>query len=791
MAARLCKSAPAGRANENLYADEAVTAPGAAAAGAQRSAARPILLARRGGANPERALLQAPFGRQRARKMIRAFSFPVSPERSRLRGWLEGTLAGLCELHLLRDRQERRVRQALQMALESPTKPGEGEAGGAGIGLGREGSAPEDQLDALPGMMWELEQQLGLLRLYPEKTCGEVAETDSWPSSGFYEGPQSVVASDSPASGFGDSMCSFPSASGSYSRIGRPESRLGFASERPKSVGEVTNSGKDGARRSTVPRSFSAPYSSSSQDYSAEPLSTRYPPDPFLYPSPLHAVALQNPLIRSHLYEDPAFSSDPSPALAYPADPEGGLEAYGDEFQFYSEAASHCHKVENYISRLIRRRSQLLRGSKPRTSLGSEAPSSKAGGAVGRQNSLCKRPSELLPPPGDRKHPPSMERGSSTPSPCGHEGGASAAAGRIWSSWDAAAERTLAAKAIAAEDSSPPPSGFKKPPKLQALAARRPPSVDQYEAVYPSSPLLDREEEPSQGNGQETVPYEAEEGTCLLVKAQYIPAQHLPRAQQAHRPGKKKPPPLAKGRSVELSPERTPLLLREQRPPRVSAATKKCRFTEDGGEAAGRKGSGRKSSPRSRKAARSQSENSLLNKPGAKYGTAEREEAALKPSRPRRPHGHAGSGYRKWRSTAEICQEEPSPGSVAEPRRSPQGASPVGYTYPGSDSECSAEQARQAPMCRLEEGLAYGESESSLSDGDSPPAYSSGASSDTDESGGLVWPQQLSPQLVSASGPGKAVGGQPKVFVKIKASHALKKKIMRFRSGSLKVMTTV
>lgn len=71
-------------------------------------------------------------------KMIRAFSFPVSPERSRLRGWLEGTLAGLCELHLLRERQERRVRQALRIAAESPSKQSDGEAGGE--------TAPEDQL---------------------------------------------------------------------------------------------------------------------------------------------------------------------------------------------------------------------------------------------------------------------------------------------------------------------------------------------------------------------------------------------------------------------------------------------------------------------------------------------------------------------------------------------------------------------------------------------------------------------------------------------------------------------
>uniref|UniRef100_A0A8D2Q6J2 Dishevelled binding antagonist of beta catenin 3 n=1 Tax=Varanus komodoensis TaxID=61221 RepID=A0A8D2Q6J2_VARKO len=174
--------------------------------------------------------------------MIRAFSFPSSPERGRLRGWLEGTLAGLCELHLLRERQERRVRQALRLAAESPSKAGDGEAG---LGCPLLLASPRVNLsvlpvlqDALPGLMWELEQQLGLLRLCPEKPSGEATETDSWPSSGFYEGPQSAIASDSPASCFGDSSFSFPSASGSYSRIGRPESVFGYASERPKSVGE-------------------------------------------------------------------------------------------------------------------------------------------------------------------------------------------------------------------------------------------------------------------------------------------------------------------------------------------------------------------------------------------------------------------------------------------------------------------------------------------------------------------------------------------------------------------------
>uniref|UniRef100_A0A674JYH9 Dishevelled binding antagonist of beta catenin 3 n=1 Tax=Terrapene triunguis TaxID=2587831 RepID=A0A674JYH9_9SAUR len=537
--------------------------------------------------------------------------------------------------------------------------------------------------DALPGLMWELEQQVGGLRLSQLTSL-----------AGFYEGASSAVASDSPASGFGDSS-GFPSVSGSCSRIGQAESRGSYASERPKSVGD---SGKDSAGWGMVPRSYSAPYSSS-QDYPSEP-PPRLPPrdslDPFLYPSPLHAVAMQNPLLRGRLYDATPFS----PGLAYGAD---------------------------YISRLIRRRSQLARGGKPRTSLNAEPPAK----AVARQNSFCKRPSELLGPQADRKHPPAMERGSSTPSPCGYEGGAGAAA-RIWSSWDAA-----------------------------ALAHLRPAlSVDHYE----------------EGPGEDG-----------MVKAQYIPAQQPPRAQQAHRGAKKKPPPLTKGRSVELSPERAPVTPRER--PRAAAMPKKCRFTEEGGEVpGGRRASARKGSPRGKKAARSQSENSLLNKPGAsgtKYHTVERDEVVLKPSRQRRPHPGA-AGYRKWRSTAEISGGRG--GAVRAPPRPPRN---VLYGYAGSDSECSGGRgggARRAPVCRLEEGLAYGDSESSLSEGGSP-AFSTG-SSDTDESSGLVWPQQLSPQLVASAGPGQA-GGRPKVFVKIKASHALKKKIMRFRSGSLKVMTTV
>uniref|UniRef100_A0A7N4NLK7 Dishevelled binding antagonist of beta catenin 3 n=1 Tax=Sarcophilus harrisii TaxID=9305 RepID=A0A7N4NLK7_SARHA len=172
--------------------------------------------------------------------MIRAFSFPVSPERGRLRGWLEGSLAGLCELHWLRERQEFRVRQALRLG--QPLATGAGPAGAEALGeddgeedddeaaARRAAAALEEQLEALPGLMWELGQHLGELSL-----DAEGLEEDVGLSSGFYEGP-SPTGPDSPPSTFGGD--SGFSGSGSYSRLGPSEPRGVFASKRPKSLGK-------------------------------------------------------------------------------------------------------------------------------------------------------------------------------------------------------------------------------------------------------------------------------------------------------------------------------------------------------------------------------------------------------------------------------------------------------------------------------------------------------------------------------------------------------------------------
>nr|XP_006208754.1 dapper homolog 3 [Vicugna pacos] len=191
--------------------------------------------------------------------MIRAFSFPVSPERGRLRGWLEGSLAGLCELHWLRERQEYRVQQALRLA-----QPGMGGAEAEdeedadededAAAARRAAAALEEQLEALPGLIWDLGQQLGDLSL---ESGG--LEQESGRSSGFYEDPSSTGGPDSPPSTFcGDSGFS---GSGSYGRLGPSEPRGIYASERPKSLGDASPSAHEAVgARAAVPRSFSAPY---------------------------------------------------------------------------------------------------------------------------------------------------------------------------------------------------------------------------------------------------------------------------------------------------------------------------------------------------------------------------------------------------------------------------------------------------------------------------------------------------------------------------------------------------
>ncbi|KAF3848222.1 hypothetical protein F7725_021250 [Dissostichus mawsoni] len=197
----------------------------------------------------------------------------------------------------------------------------------------------------------------------------------------------------------------------------------------------------------------------------------------------------------------------------------------------------------------------------------------------------------------------------------------------------------------------------------------------------------------------------------------------------------------------------------------------------------------------SSKTSRSQSENSLLGQrllPERRYSTTERHQGKTdQNTRVPGPQGGVGNESRRWCSNLELSQDEGEE-AAAGIRRALRKA-----------RHCSHSQQQdfqqRAPLCRGEEGYnGPAESESSMSEVYSPA--SSSLSSDSDDFGGLVWPQQLPPRLASSSSSSSPlpkttatanVNVQPKAFVKIKASHALKKKILRFRSGSLKVMTTL
>ncbi|XP_072285977.1 guanine nucleotide-binding protein G(I)/G(S)/G(O) subunit gamma-8 isoform X2 [Pyxicephalus adspersus] len=177
-----------------------------------------------------------------------------SIDRGRLRQLLRGSVAGLCELRLLRERQEVRVRRALR--------------GG------------ED----LDRQLWELERQLGELRLR--------AETDSQSELDANKSESCDVFTDRPP------------------RAGQTEARMHYANERPKSAGDLvvgSQHPRSSSSRLLVPRSMSAPYPSPSSP----------PPPPARraegYILSLLRRQLRTPYMRSVSAERPAPPPPPPP----------------------------------------------------------------------------------------------------------------------------------------------------------------------------------------------------------------------------------------------------------------------------------------------------------------------------------------------------------------------------------------------------------------------------------------------------------------------------------------------
>ncbi|KAM3868973.1 uncharacterized protein ACN63O_006339 [Diretmus argenteus] len=676
--------------------------------------------------------------------MFPGFSIPMKAERSRNKERLEASLAGLCELELLKQRQECRVLSALclgdspvpgrpawaalrpaRCATDAPNGGASDDYGDCGVRLQTSG------LQCTPwGIMACLQQQVAELKVNTE-----------------------AKSVDSPAD--------------------LEDSRL--------SPGEVLVANRDGPPESgyhpMVPHSFS-------------------PPCPSL--------------------EGTERAGETETGETWILDMKDGDPTEED----YQQA----QKVETYIFGLIQRRALPPRPSKPRTSLSHDARAV----SVARQSSLCRKEDQHSPKQVSIQgmtELPTPSQGSEGPLP------------QAFHSLDQ--ERYLGTGFI--EDSPPPyqhlqqsaqhqPGLYPRPRQPSLAKTPRSTSLD-----YPSCRVLQAHQDSSNSepdSPQHFHSYPPPSPLSLphqpspdeqLVNAEYIPAQpcrastrtsahhhsNCPRGSGGPKPSRSTYSPERGHQHQEQQPTAPQIQHSRSR-----GGPKKCRLNEDRGGAARKPG---------KKACRSQSENSLQRVPERKYNTVERDGGGSgsggggsrsSQSKGKKPQQGSG-GYRRWRSTLELSQDEadqpPVQATVQPPAASSQREhcarrtrksrpTHTSYAYPPHHNHHHHHQhieyqleRDQVPLCQPNEDYPHpgqGESESSTSEADSPD--SSSLSSDSDESGGLVWPQQLPPQLslpTPPAPPGAPL--QPKAFVKIKASHALKKKILRFRTGSLKVMTTV
>ncbi|XP_065603828.1 dapper homolog 1 isoform X4 [Cyrtonyx montezumae] len=718
-------------------------------------------------------------------------------ERQRTRERLEATLAGLGELEYLRQRQELLVKSLL-LRRAPGAQGGRGEQQGEGpppprsleekfleeniLLLRRQLNCLRRRDAGLLNQLQELDKQISDLRLDVEKTTDEHLETDSRPSSGFYE------LSDG--------------ASGSLSN-----SSNSVFNVHPKYQCDLVS--KNGS-------------------------------DVYRYPSPLHAVAVQSPMFLLPVTENPQreeerLGCDITDVCAGSETDSGkATDAFLPPGSWPASCPSASKRIDGYILSLVQRKTHSVRTNKPRTSLNADPTKGilrhgsmcvrQAAGAVSHSNvvnlksakqvslpssgaaasentapsPLKQRPREasgeqlegrkaLLPaafPPSElqSKHQP---RGAKAVPPelNRHAVAATGDVPKESGQHFAASPKESPGKPVVLQ----PETRVSQPPKKVLLKGSS-------QAAHSSSPPV--EERPaldfkSEGSSSQSL----DDG--LLVNAQYIPAQQqsvklhkgtrnvkiLKSSALKHRPH------LANGL------ENAAQALREKGKP----VGKKCRFPDELDTNKKLK----KPSSRGKRGGGLQPEAGLqgraagLHKSVVRSHGHGREVVVAKPK-------HKRADYRRWKSSAEISYEE----ALRRARRNRRDGVGVyaqvplpyvsPYAYVASDSEYSAEceslfhstvvdtsedeQSNYTTNC-------FGDSESSLSEVEF--VGESTTTSDSDESGGLIWSQFVQTLPIQTVTAPELHENAAKAFVKIKASHNLKKKILRFRSGSLKLMTTV
>ncbi|KAM6068223.1 dapper homolog 1 isoform 2-T2 [Theristicus caerulescens] len=760
-------------------------------------------------------------------------------ERQRTRERLEATLAGLGELEYLRQRQELLVKSLLLRRGEGKPQGGRGEAAGEGqppprsleekfleeniLLLRRQLNCLRRRDAGLLNQLQELDKQISDLRLDVEKTTDEHLETDSRPSSGFYE------LSDG--------------ASGSLSNSSNSVFNLiGWMDYNKEGQHEDQTAG-------SFCRSLSTPHSNSLDvvadvhpKYQCD-LVSKNGNDVYRYPSPLHAVAVQSPMFLLPVTENPQreeerLGCDISDVCAGSETDSGkSTNTFLPQGSWPAPCPSTSKRIDGYILSLVQKKTHAVRTNKPRTSLNADPSkgilrhgsmcvrqpagvvahgnvvnlkSSKqmclpSGGTTaldhaapsplkqrprepaGEQLESRKAPLPAAFPPGaaselQSKHlprgikpaPPELNRNAATTA-----GDVPKENGQLF----AASPKESPGKTVVLQ----PENRVSQPPKKVLLKSS-------LQAARSSSPAV--EERPaldfkSEGSSSQSL----DDG--LLVNAQYIPAQQqsvklhkgtrnvkiLKSSALKHRPH------LANGL------ENGSQTLREKTKP----VGKKCRFPDELDTNKKLK----KPSSRGKRGSGLQPESGLQSRQAGLHRSTirshghGREVVVAKPK-------HKRADYRRWKSSAEISYEE----ALRRARRNRREGVGVysqvplpyvsPYAYVASDSEYSAEceslfhstvvdtsedeQSNYTTNC-------FGDSESSLSEVEF--VGESTTTSDSDESGGLIWSQFVQTLPIQTVTAPELHENAAKAFVKIKASHNLKKKILRFRSGSLKLMTTV
>ncbi|XP_035034281.1 dapper homolog 1 isoform X1 [Hippoglossus stenolepis] len=674
--------------------------------------------------------------------VLPTLSLPMEAERSRNKELLEASLAGLCELELLKQRQECRVLSALCLGdSRAPVGPPWGALRSARCALDApDGNASDEnglgiqtrRLQCTPwGLKLSLEQQVAELKVNSQVKSTKPYLGDNRLSSG-------------------DVLVTWKNGSpeSNYQPV-NPSSLFVPEGTEERKIGESWQS--DTTRQATVTDAFG--------------------------------------VMRN---------DDPS-----------------------QEDYQQAQKVENYIFGLIQRRVIPMRPSKPRTSLSHDARVVN----VVRQSSLCRKDEQ------DSLKQVSVQQ-MLTLSQCS-EGTATQACQNVDQKCHLGTGFNEEASPLYHNhllQSVPHQPGFYHKPRQASMVNTSSSTLPDYLScsVQPAKQDSSNSETDStlihnyQPAPAVSKPHHPPSPDEQLVNAEYIPAQPCrayTRAYGQYHSNPQKGSGVPKPNRSMFSPERNHHHEEQQptasqvQPSRCRGGPKKCRLNEEKSVATKRLG---------KKACRSQSENSLQRAPERKYNTVERDGGGSgsggrgsRSSQSRSKKQQQGSGScRRWQSSLELSQDEadqlPIPAPVPNqrepcPRRTRKSRSThASYVSPHRNHNLLQHshhhqpmeyqlERDQVPLCKPSENYLHqdqGESESSMSEADSPD--SSSLSSDSDESGGLVWPQQLPPQLSLPSPPAPPGAPlQPKAFVKIKASHALKKKILRFRTGSLKVMTTV